>query len=346
MEKKDYSEKIDLIAIINKIWARKKIFYKVIPITFIISVVFILGYPRYYITNIKLAPELNNSSNSIGTLNSIASSFGLDLSEMQTTDAITPLLYPNLMEDNKFICELFNIKVKSVEVKSMTYYDYLSKEQKPVIWQVPVDWLKELFKKKATPTKEILNPYHLDKDKDDIAQAIRGNISIKVDKKTAIINIETKAQDPVISKTIADSVKKHLQEFITIYRTNKACNDYEYYKKLTNEAKDDYEKARQEYASMSDASTNISLKSAELKLEDLENDLQLKFNTYTTLNNQLQAAKAKVQERTPAFTVIKGAEVPLKPSGPKRMLFVIACLFVTFIVTCIYILFQDGQLKK
>ena len=68
----------------------------------------------------------------------------------------------------------------------------------------------------------------------------------------------------------------------------------------------------------------------------MENDMQLKYNTYTTLNTQLQAAKAKVQERTPAFTVIKGADVPIKPTGPKRMLFVLGMLFLTTIVLCLY----------
>ena len=45
-------------------------------------------------------------------------------------------------------------------------------------------------------------------------------------------------------------------------------------------------------------------------MQDMENDMQLKFNTYNTLNTQLQAAKAKVQERTPAFAVLKAPDIP------------------------------------
>jgi len=107
------------------------------------------------------------------------------------------------------------------------------------------------------------------------------------------------------------------------------------------EAKQDYEKARQRYGSMADANTNVALKSLELKLEDMENDLQLKYNAYTTVNTQMQASKAKVQERTPAFTVIKGASVPIKPAGPKRMIFVAFILLLTFAGTSIYILHRQ-----
>ena len=50
----------------------------------------------------------------------------------------------------------------------------------------------------------------------------------------------------------------------------------------------------------------------------MENEMQLKYDAYTTLDKQLQAAKAKVQERTPAFTMIKGSSVPIKPAGPSQ----------------------------
>ena len=46
--------------------------------------------------------------------------------------------------------------------------------------------------------------------------------------------------------------------------------------------------------------------------------------------------KAKVQERTPAFTVVKGAAVPIKPSGPKRLIFVIGMCFVATLILSLY----------
>ena len=340
-------EKIDLLIIFRKILARRKLFYKIIPVSFLIASIFILGFPRYYVTDIKLAPELNNSSGTMGTLGSIASSFGFDLNDMQTSDAITPLLYPNLMEDNKFICELFDVIVETADGKvKSSYRDYLVKEQSPIIWLVPVGWVKNLLKKQQGGGDAAFNPYYLSKMDDEIANTVRGSISLKVDKKTAIVTIEAKAQDPLVCKMLADSVKAHLQNYIIDYRTSKARNDYEYYDRLVADAKRDYEASLAKYAHSSDATTHVSLKSAELRLEDMENDLQLKFTAYSTLNNQLQAAKAKIQERTPAFTVIKGADVPVKPSGPKRMVFVIAMMLVTFALTCVYILAVDEKKQK
>ena len=156
-----------------------------------------------------------------------------------------------------------------------------------------------------------------------------------------MITISAQAQDALACKILADSVKERLQDFITDYRTNKSRVDEQYYKKLLDEAKQDYESARRIYGSYADANTDVTLESYRAKQEDLENDMQLKFNTYSTLMTQYQAAKAKVQERTPAFTVVKGAAVPVKPTGPKRMLFVIAMLFLSFITTSLFITKKD-----
>lgn len=175
-------------------------------------------------------------------------------------------------------------------------------------------------------------------------KAMRNNIAISVDKKTAVITISVTDQDALICKTMADSIREHLQDFITAYRTNKSRIDMNYYEKLVAEAKSDYEDARRLYGKYADANTNVTLESFRLKINDLENDMQLKYNTYSTLNTQLQAAKAKVQERTPAFTTIKGASVPIKPAGPKRMLFVLGMMILACIATSIYAI-KDELIK-
>ena len=95
MEEKKEKEIIDLRVIFSKIWAKKKIYYIVLPIVFILSCAYILCIPRTYTSSLSLAPEMNNSSNNIGgTIGSLASSFGIDLGSMETTDAYQPYALP------------------------------------------------------------------------------------------------------------------------------------------------------------------------------------------------------------------------------------------------------------
>lgn len=342
-ESKKQAEVIDLRAVASKIWKNKKLFYKTLPIAFVLSCVYIFSIPRYYTSDVKLAPELDNGISG-GTLGDIASSLGFDISTAQTSDAISPLLYPDLMEDNKFVTNLFNIQVtnKDGDIKD-SYYNYLKKHQKKAWWMYPIGWIKKMFSEddNGQGAKGKLDPYHLSKKDDNIAEKIRDNIKLSIDKKTGVITINATDQDPIICKTLGDSIMTRLQDFITDYRTNKARIDVEYYKKLTAETKQEYEKARQRYGSYADANMDIVLESYRSKRDDLENDMQLKFNAYSTMNTQLQAAMAKVQERTPAFTVVKGAAVPVKPAGPKRMIFVAGMLILTFIGTAFYLVRKD-----
>lgn len=348
MEKENVKIKeINLRLLATRIIEKKKYFIFSLPISFVVSCLIIISVPRYYSSEVKLVPELNSPTQS-GALGSLASSFGIDLSDMQSTDAISPLLYPELMEDDGFVSEFFNIKVKNSESTiSTTYYNYIKKYQKRPWWSIISKTIKGIFPKEKKQTKKKFDAYAMSEEDSKIAQAMRSKINLSVDKKDAIISIHVEDQDPLICKTIADSIKSKLQEYITDYRTSKARNDVEYYKKLTAEAKQKYERARQIYGGYSDANMDVVLESYKAKQEDLENDMQLKYNSYTSLNTQLQAAIAKVQERTPAFTILKGASVPYKPAGPKRMIFVLGIMFLSFMGTLLYIIKDDiiKQLK-
>lgn len=344
-ENNNYNETktIDLQQIIQTLWKQRQLFAKVLPVVFILSCLYITCIPRTYSSDIKLAPELDNPMAG-GTLGDIASSLGFNLSDMQTNDAINPLLYPDLMEDNKFVSNLLNINVESLDGKiKCTYNEYLKEHQKEPWWGYVIGWFLELFPKSEDPIAASLgnglkgSPYLPTKEEDNTMETVRSNISLRVDKKTGIITITARAQDALICKTLADSVCTHLQTFITDYRTKKASIDMEFYKQLTEEAKANYEKSRRLYASFSDANNSVVLESYRTKRDDLENDMQLNFNNYSAKMAQYQAAQAKVQERTPAFTMFKGASVPLKPSGPKRMFFVVGMLIFASILTSLYV---------
>ena len=68
----------------------------------------------------------------------------------------------------------------------------------------------------------------------------------------------------------------------------------------------------------------------------MENEMQLLYNTYTSLQAQVQQAQAKLLMQTPAFTTLQSASVPLKPAGPKRMLFVLGMTVLVFLIISIY----------
>ena len=72
--------------------------------------------------------------------------------------------------------------------------------------------------------------------------------------------------------------------------------------------------------------------------------MQLQFNNYNAISAQLLAAKAKVQEETPAFTTIQSAQVPLRKAGPKRSRIVLIFVILVFLCTTGWILYKEDEL--
>lgn len=334
---------IDIKKVIAAIWGYKKLYIKVLSIVFVVSCIYILPVPRTYTCSVMLAPELNGA-NGGGSLSSLASSFGVNLGSAMSQDAISPALYPDLVASTDFIVSLFPVQVTTDDGELSTdYYDYIHRHQKSSIWLFPFYWTRNfivsLFEDdEVFVGTDTVNAFRLTRKQKEVAGAIFKRIDCSVDKKTDVITITITDQDPLICASMADTVSARLQGFITDYRTSKARIDFEYYQKLTDKAKEEYDEALRTYGKYADAHTNVILESYRLAQTELENDMQLKFTTYTTMNTQLQAAKAKVQERTPAFTTLQGATVPVKPTGPKRVFFVLGMLCLAFVVTSGYVL--------
>lgn len=337
--KEEHLKQIDVVAIAKEMKKHKKQYLIALPVTFVLSCLLILCVPRYYTSTAKLAPEISSFSSS--SLGDIASSFGFDIGGNSANgDAIFPELYPELIESNDFMVGMFDVKVKSKDGSiNTTYYDYLATKRQTPWWTKAYNSVKQLFDTPdSTPVSKNgkVNPFQLTRRQDQIARLMSKNIKCDIDKKNYVISITVEDQDPLICATLADTVQTKLQDFITAYRTKKAKKDLEYYKKLSSDAKSKYERIRQQYGSYSDANQDMVLESYRLKANDMENEMQLLYNTYTSLQAQVQQAQAKLLMQTPAFTTLQSASVPLKPAGPKRMLFVLGMTFIAFIVVTVY----------
>ena len=349
---------IDFGKIFKDVKKHKKLYYKVLSITFVLAAIFTLSLPNYYKCTVMLSPELS-SSRTTSSLASLASNFGLNLAMGGGglgTEALFPTIYPELINSTDFKVSLFPVPVtiegnkkKGEADRTMSYYDYLENEQKKswigTVIGAPFKLIGKLFAPDTIEAKK-LDPFRLTKKQAKIVKLLDKKVVCDVNKKTMVITIDVTDQDPVICATMADSVKTRLQNFITEYRTSKVRVDLEYNKKICAEAKVRYEKARQRYAEFVDANQDLILQTVRQRQTDLENDLQLQYNAYTQVAAQLLAAEAKVQEETPAFTTLQSATVPVKKAGPGRAKMCLVFLFLAFLGTTAYILYKEDDLKQ
>ena len=349
VQKKDV---IDLVEVFKLLKAKKKVFFIVLPIVFVLSCLYIFPQPRYYRCSVTLAPEATGE-NVAGGLSSLASQFSVNLGGA-SQDAIYPLLYPELVSSNDFVIGLLGIPVTKMDKSLSTdYYTYMRKHQEknPITepFKKGMRAITKLFVKKENTkglkTGAQMDPFRMSERDADLLDKIKSVISCDVDKKTEVITIKVEDQDPLICATMADSVRLHLQTFITRYRTNKARVDVEHYAQLAVKAKKEYEYCAQIYSAYCDANQDVMLQSFISKRDELENEMQLKFNTYSAMRAQLEAMQAKLQEKTPAFTTLQCATVPVKPAGPKRVIFVFGMCFLATFFTALWLVRKNLFVK-
>ena len=346
-------EKPTLAQLWQDIKKHKRVFYKVLPATFIVTAILTLSMPNYYKCTVMLAPELSGGSNTTNSLSSLANSFGIKLGSGNTgSEALFPTLYPDLMNSVAFRASLFPVQVKiEDENATLTYYDYLKDHQRMPWWSAGMkavgkgisDAISSIFGLEKEKSDKV-NPFRLTKEQMEIVEAMEKKVVCDVDNKTLVITIDVTDQDPLIAATMADSVQVRLQNFITDYRTRKARIDLAYSQKLYKEAQQRYEKARVRSASYNDANMHVFINRVRSEQVKLENEMALQYQAYSHVVSQLQLAEAKVQEDTPAFTLLQPATVPVRKAGPKRSVICLALLFLAFLATTLWIIHREGHL--
>lgn len=347
-----WRKEIRLDIIFSLIWKNRRRYIVPVFLTALVTALLSLCVPRYYDVQVKLAPEYSDAAGSLsGGLGSLASSFGINMNSLSSQDAITPTFYPDLLQSTDFLVPLLYVNVCTAD-SSFTgrYIDYITKEQSVPWWTKALGTVKRMLSSKTeklnTDENYKINPFRMSKVENDVIKLLGGNISCTVDKKTDIITIVTRSQDPLVTAMIADSVTQRLQDFIIGYRTNKARTDLSRIQTLCDKAQKDYIETQHRYSSFVDSHNDLILQSYKVKETSLENELQLAYNVYSGLLQQKQLAEAKLLERTPSFTTVQNAFVPVKHSGPKRMLITIFMAFMAFVVCSVRFVLQEQSTSE
>lgn len=324
---------IDWMEILRKIIAIRKTLYKAAGVGVILGIIIALSIPKQYTVTVTLSPEMGSDAKANGGLASLASSF-LGGGASSSPDALNATLAPDIVASTPFILELFNTKVQTLDGKlDTTLVVYLDEQKSPwfsYIVKAPgiaIGAIKSLFTEEADTTS-VLNPFQLTKEESEKVEGLRKVLTADVDKKTAKTTISVTLQDPKVTAIVADSVVAKLQQYIIDYRIKKAKEDCAYLEQLYKERQQEYYDAQSKYAHYFDSNRNIALQSVRAEQERLQNDMNLAYQVYSQVAQQLQVARAKIQEEKPVFAVVEPATVPLQPSGTSRKVILIGVVFL------------------
>ena len=351
----DEEIEIDLIGILRKIIGIRKTIYKAAGIGLVVGIIVAISIPKQYTVGVTLSPEMGGSKG--GGLSGLAASFlGSGVSMNEGTDALNASLSADIVSSTPFLLELSTMKIPALKGGTMTLNVYLDEESSPwwgYVIGLPgmvIGGVKSLFTEEESESvpsdKANLGTIELSKKESEKIEALKKKILASVDKKTSMTTVSVTLQNPKVAAVVADSVVRKLQEYIIDYRTPKAKEDCLYLERLFKERQQEYYDAQKKYADYMDSHDNIILQSVRAEQERLQNDMSLAYQVYSQVANQLQVARAKVQEEKPVFAVVEPAVIPLYPSGTSRKIYVLAFIFLSVCIVISWKLFGEDILNK
>lgn len=328
---------IDWMDILRRIIAIRKTLYKAAGVGVVLGIIIALSIPKQYTVTVTLSPEMGGDKAS-GGLASLASSFLGGGASSNSPDALNATLVPDIVASTPFVLELFNTRVQTLDGElDTTLVAYLDEQKTPwfsYIIKAPgmaIGAIKSIFTEKVD-TVSALNPFQLTEKEATKVEGLRKAIIANVDKKTAMTTITVTLQDPKVTAIVADSIVAKLQQYIIDYRIKKAKEDCSYLEQLYKERQQEYYNAQSKYAHYFDSNRNIALQSVRAEQERLQNDMNLAYQVYSQVAQQLQVARAKIQEEKPVFAIIEPAIVPLLPSSTSRKAIIIGFIFLSIAI--------------
>lgn len=332
---------IDWMGILRQVLAIRKTLYKAAGIGLVVGILIALGTPKQYTVSVTLSPEMG-SGKSGGGLASMAASFLGGSVGTDSPDALNATLAPDIVASTPFLLELFHARVVSQDKQiDTTFTAYLDEQKSSWMGYVlaapgmAIGGIKSLFTDEEKEDTATVQKGAIELSEEDAAKldGLRKAIAAEADKKTGITTLTVTLQDPKVAATMADTVVSKLQQYISAYRTSKAKEDCQYLEMLYKERQQEYYAAQQRYARYVDANSNMVFQSTMAERERLQNDMNLAYQVYSQVAQQLQVARAKVQEEKPVFAVVEPAVVPLQPSGTSRKVIVVGFIFLAVALT-------------
>lgn len=341
--------RLDLVCrLIRENWKR---FLAVMSITSVVTFLIVLGIPRYYVVNVVLAPEYGEQSASgNSSLSAAASIFGVNIGNTGS-DAIQPEFYPKIVQSTDFLVPIMETEVVSQDGEFKgTYGEYILKREKYPWWTNLYMKIKGFFVSKPAAYSAAadykVDPFKLTEAETNLLERVSKSVSCKVDDKTGVITLGVKAQDPLVAATMANKVKDQLQNFMTQYRTEKNKEELKHAIAMCDTAYAGYLEAQKAYADYVDKHQGLSKKAYQVEEERLAGEMQLAFNIYNSLYQQKLLCESEVQRCTPVFTILQNATVPVKPTGPRRLLITIIVTVLSAVVYLVKLIIKNRRKNK
>ena len=345
-------DQIDIIALLSKIWHRKKTILKTVAIFGVIGVFVALLTPNKYTASSMFTPNYSSQSSGSSGLKGLASLAGINIgSSSGSRKEISPMLYGKILESAVFKKELLDAPLKNLgTLKTLRAY-FIENTRTSILGTVKEytiglpSKIIGLFKKEEETIFAPLDGIQAVSEQDfEYFKAIDNILTIVINDKDGYIEMVGKSENPQIAAQVAKNAELILQNQIIAIKTKSSLELLKYLEEQYAAKKVLLRKAQNELSRFKDRNLNIATSSFSNNQTRLATELQTANSVFDNVVTQLEAVKFQVTKDTPVFSIIKPVVVPTEKSAPKRSLIVIIWLFLGMVIGIGYLLAKEPLL--
>lgn len=346
------NDEIDLIALAHTLWNGRRTVIKFTLGGLVLGLVFALLSPKEYTASTIMVPQTSSTSNKLGGLSSLAAMAGVNLGSMSSSESLSPMIYPQIVQSIPFQLDLMNSNFNCPGLdEPVTLYDWYTEYKKPgalgtikkYTLGLPFLLLKalkgepEMTINDSMTTNDLLS---LTEKQEEVRKAISAQLNLNLNDKEGYVTLSTNFEDPVLAAQVAQKAQNLLQQYITKYKQEKAADQLKFVEARYREKETEFEKAQNELALFRDRNRNVSSNVALTEQERLQSQYNLAYSVYSELAKQVETAQIQVKEDTPILTIIEPVQVPNKKTKPNRPMILIIWIFIGSILGLGLIIFR------
>jgi len=360
-------DEIDLIELAKNIWDGRWTIAKITGVFVAIGLFIALFSPVEYESEAILMPEVQQQTDRAGQLlQRFGGAFGLGGgSQMQAQQGtIPPMIYPRIVNSLSFQMELMEKEIRFADYGvTTTIPDFYENYYSPSLTQyfrqytigLPFTVLGWIRGEGEESSVEVDDPFEaefiqISKKELELINSIRDRISVGLDEETGLLTTRITLHDARAAAELNRHLIELLKEYVTQYRTEKVQQDLEFVEEQHANSRERFRERQIALADFRDANISLATARAQTELERLQDEKDLAFNLYSSLSQQLEEARLRLQEQRPVFSVVQAVNVPSDKSSPRRGMKLIIAVVCGVILGILYIIacsiFENLKSKK
>lgn len=360
-QEKNEQKQFDIVWLIKYLFKKRKFIIRFTCVCVVLCFVVFLLKPAKYRAQASILPISDNKISSLGNLGSLASFAGVDVNSLSPSkNIITADLYPRVASSTPFLLQMADVKVKWNEPDTiMSYYEYVKadtvmtfmKYLKAYTIGLP-NTISQKLRGNPKPEQSVsanvvlgepqflrLNPQQ------KLAIALLGQqLVVEEDATTNLIVVSAFGETPIQASVWASEAVNQLQATISSYKTKQAKLSLDFIEDRYKETQDEYEQIRQAFFNYKDTHRDMIDERVDIEYQRLEDQYQISYSVLKSLSSQMEQAKIKLMEDTPAFSIVDPVVVPManEKFSPKFMLHIIAGIMLGVIFSIGWLFMQLG----